>query len=164
MKTFKSILSELILPFILCWFFMSALIDIIAVPTVFKNISNLEEGGRIGMTIFGRFNYFEIFFAIFILAGLLSHKIKSKFLISLSVFLLMLSLFYTFFMTPMIANTSIQIHKIMVLDPQYEVLQKQHNYYHHLYRYFDSAKLIILLGFSVIMIRINIKRMHKECV
>ncbi len=60
MKMFKCILIEMVLPFILCWFFMTVLVDIVAIPTVFRNISNLEEGGRIGMTIFGRFNLFEI--------------------------------------------------------------------------------------------------------
>jgi fucose 4-O-acetylase-like acetyltransferase len=164
MKTLKSILVELILPFILCWFFMSVLVDIVAIPTIFKNISNLEEGGRIGMTVFGRFNCFEIFFAVSIFLGLVSYKEKSKFLISLSILLLGLSLFYTFFMTPMIANTSIQIHQLAPLDPRFEILQKQHNYYHILYRYFDTAKLLVLLVFAGMVTRLNIKKIHKECV
>jgi hypothetical protein len=164
MKTFKSILVELILPFILCWFFMSVLVDIVAIPTIFKNISNLEEGGRIGMTVFGRFNCFEIFFAVLILLGLLSYKEKSKLLIGLSVLLLVLSLFYTFFMTPMIANTSIQIHQLASGNPQFEFLQKQHNYYHILYRYFDTGKLLVLLVFAGMVMRLNIKKIHKECV
>ena len=164
MKIFKSILVELILPFILCWFFMSLLVDVVAIPTVFKNISNLEEGGRIGMIVFGRFNCFEIFFGVCILLGVLSFKEKSKLMIGAAILLLSLSLFYTFLMTPLIADTSIKIHHILASDPQYEILQKQHNYYHALYRSFDSAKLIGLLVFAVTITRFNIKRIHKGCV
>ncbi|MDO9183689.1 MAG: DUF4149 domain-containing protein [Bacteriovorax sp.] len=164
MKLVKSILVELILPFILCWFFMSVLVDIVAIPTVFKNISNLQEAGKIGMTVFGRFNCFEIFFGSFILLGLLSLKEKSKLMISISVLLLLLSFFYTFYMTPMIAQTSIKIHQVLVTDPQYELLQKQHNFYHIAYRYFDTVKLLVLLAFAGLVIRFNIRRIHKECV
>lgn len=164
MKMFKCILIEMVLPFILCWFFMSVLVDIVAIPTVFRNISNLEEGGRIGMTIFGRFNLFEIFFGFFILLGVLSHQKKSKLMITLSVGFLLLSIFYTLFMTPMIAETSIKIHQIAVTDPQFEILKKQHNYYHGLYRSFDSAKLLLLLFFAGIVMRFNIKKNHKEIV
>lgn len=164
MKTIKNVLVELVLPFILCWFFMSVLVDIVAIPTIFKNISNLQEGGKIGMTVFGRFNCFEIFFGIFILLGVLSPVKKSKLMISVSVALLMLSLFYTFYMTPMIAQTSIQIHQLAVTDPQYEILGRQHNYYHALYRYLDTAKLLVLLLFAFLVMRFNILRVHKECV
>lgn len=164
MKTLKSILVEMILPFIVAWFFMTALVDIVAVPTVFRNISNLEEGGKIGMSIFGTFNRLEIFLGIIVLLGTFSMKEKSKLMISVAVMLLGFSLFYTFFMTPMIANTSIQIHLTAVTDPQYEILKKQHHTYHELYRYFDTTKLLILLTFAGLVTRFNLKRMHKECV
>ncbi|RPJ77814.1 MAG: DUF4149 domain-containing protein [Alphaproteobacteria bacterium] len=164
MKTLKSILVEMILPFIVAWFFMTVLVDIVAVPTVFRNISNLEEGGKIGLTIFGAFNRIEIFLGLVILFGTISMKEKSKLMISGAVVLLVFSLFYTFFMTPMIGDTSIQIHLTAVTDPQYEILKKQHRTYHELYRYFDTTKLFILLGFAAILTRFNIKRMHKECV
>jgi hypothetical protein len=164
MKTVKSILVELVLPFIVCWFFMSLLIDVVAIPTVFKNISNLEEGGRIGMIVFGRFNRLEIFFATFILLGVFSYKEKSLLILALSFILLAFSLFYTFFMTPIIAETSIKIHQLNIIDPQYKILSKQHNYYHAAYRYFDTVKLLLLLFFSFLIIHLNIKRIHKECV
>lgn len=163
MKIVRNILAELVLPFITCWFFMSLLVDIVAIPTVFKNISNLEEGGRIGMTIFGRFNCFEIFFAIFILLGILSCREKSKLMLSLAILLLAFSLLYTFFMTPIIAETSIKIHQLNIADPQYEILSKQHNYYHEAYRYFDTVKLLLLLLFSFLVMRLNIKTIHREC-
>lgn len=164
MNRIKNILAELILPFILSWFFMSILVDIVAIPTVFKNISNLQEAGKIGMTIFGRFNCFEIFFGVFILLGVVSLQKKSKLMISISVTLLILSIFYTFYMTPVISQTNLRIHQLAVTDPLYEVLEKQHNYYHQLYRYFDTAKLLVLLLFATLVTQFNIKRIHKECV
>lgn len=157
MKTLKAVLIELILPFILVWFFSSAFIDIVAVPTVFKYTSNLEEAGKIGMTVFHRFNCLEIFFAVMILFGQFLRSSKSKMLLSLSVLLLALSLFYTFFMTPAIANAAIKMHQVAVTDPMYEVFRNEHGKYHHLYRYFDSAKFLALLFYAGLMIRLNIK-------
>ncbi len=166
MKTIKKILIELILPLIVCWFFMSAFIDILTVPTVFKFTSNLQEAGKIGMTVFGSFNSFEIVFGFLILVGAIVHEKKSKLMISVSFVLLMFALVYKFHMTPMIANTSIRIHLITVTDPEYKVLFEQKNLYHHLYRYFDTAKLLILLSYAVFMVRLNIcsrYNCHKEC-
>lgn len=162
MKTLKSILIELTLPFILSWFFMSVLIDIIAIPTVFKNISNLQEAAKIGMTVFHRFNYFEIFFGVCVLVGVILRPIKTKWMVLLSVALLIVSFIFTFYMTPMIANNSIKMHQVLVTDPMYQVLRDEHNKYHTLYRYFEMAKLFALLFFAGIMIRLNI--LNKESV
>jgi len=163
MKTVNCILKELLLPFILCWFFMSVLVDVVAIPAVFRNISNLEEGGKIGMIVFGRFNCFEIFFGTFILLGVLSYIEKSKLMILTALSLLILSLFYTFHMTPMIAQASVKIHQISVNDALYEVLKKQQNDYHMLYRSLDTVKLLVLLVFAILVIRLNIKKDQKEC-
>jgi hypothetical protein len=163
MKTLKAIFSELALPFILCWFFMSVLVDIVAIPTVFKYTTNLIEAGKIGMTVFHRFNCFEIFFAVFIILGIFFQKETPKMhrsLLGLSCVLLGFALFYTFYMTPMIANTSIHIHELAQNDPMYEVLQRQHTTYHNLYRTFDTTKLLVLLMFAGIKIRLNL--LHKE--
>lgn len=163
MKATKKILIELILPFILCWFLMSAFIDILTVPTVFKYTSNLQEAGKIGMTVFGSFNSFEIIFGILILSGAIVHDKKSKLMIGTSFVLLVFAFVYKFHMTPMIANTSIKIHQIPTTDPEYQALFEQHNFYHHLYRYVDSVKLLILLSYAIFMIRLNICSKHKEC-
>lgn len=162
MKMIKFFLVEMVLPLITAWFLMTLLVDIVAIPTVFKNISNLEEGGRIGMSIFGKFNCLEIFLALGVLAGVSSMKDKSRVLIGLSVLLLAFSLFYTFYMTPMIGNTTVEIHKLALTDPQYQVLTERHRTYHDLYRTFDSTKLILLLVFGGLMLRYNSQRSLKE--
>lgn len=154
----------MILPFITAWFFMTVLVDIVAIPTVFRNISNLQEAGKIGMTLFGKFNKFEIFLGVVVLLGTLCLEEKSKLKISLAVVLLAFSLFYTFYMTPMIGNASAQIHSVAITDPMYAVFKKEHRTYHELYRYFDTTKLLILLAFAGLQTRFNILRMHKECV
>jgi hypothetical protein len=156
MKTLKKILIELLLPFTLSWLLMSALVDFVAIPTVFKNISNLEEAGKIGMTVFHRFNFFEILLGAGILVGTISKEKKAPWQIVLGCALFVLSLFYTFYMTPIIAEAGIKIHQISSTDPQYQVLQMQHTTYHNLYRSLDSAKLIALLIFAIQTLRINI--------
>lgn len=164
MKLTKSILVELILPFLFCWFFMTVLVDIVTIPTVFKNISNIQEAGKIGMSVFGKFNCFEIFFGVMVLAGTLSMKEKSKVFIGISIMLLLTAIFYTFFMTPLIANNSVQLHSVLNTDPQYEVFHKQNILYHKLYRFFDTTKLCVLIGLGIMVARFNLLRMHKECV
>ena len=160
----KKIIIEMILPFLIAWFFMTVLVDIVAIPTVFKNISNMQEGAKIGMTLFGKFNCIEVFLALMILLGVVVMKVKSKVMITFSLALLAFSMIYTFFMTPMIAQNSIQLHQIVATHPHYEILQKEHRTYHDLYRTLDTIKLILLLAFSGLMIRFNIKRTHKESI
>lgn len=164
MKIFKSFLIEMILPFICAWFFMTVLVDVVAVPTVFRNVSKLQEAGKIGMTLFGKFNRFEIFFSLFIFMGTLSMKVKSKELISIATVLLVFSLFYTFYMTPLIANNSLEMHAVAITDPSYAVLKMNNTKYHVFYRYLDTTKLFVLLVFAGLVLRFNLKRMHKECV
>ena len=164
MRIAKMFLVEMLLPFLTAWFFMTILVDIVAIPTVFKNISNMQEGAKIGMTLFGKFNCIEIFLGVAILVGSLLMKEKSKMMIALALTLLTFSIIYTFFMTPMISHNSAQLHLVLATDPQYEILQKEHRTYHELYRTLDTLKLVMLLFFSGLMINSNIKRIHKECV
>lgn len=164
MNRVKSFMVLMILPFLTAWFFMTVLVDIVAIPTVFKNISNMQEAAKIGMTLFGKFNYLEMFLGMAILMGTSLMKKKSKIMIVLAALLLFFSIIYTFFMTPMIAHNSIQLHLIAATDLQYEILQKEHRFYHELYRILDTIKLILLLGFSGFVIYFNIKRMDKEYV
>jgi hypothetical protein len=158
MKQTQAFFRELVLPFILTWFFASAFVDIVAVPSVFKFTSNLQEAGKIGMTVFGRFNKIEIFFALMILAGILSQEKKSKLFMTLSMFLLGLAIFYNVVMTPAIANAGVKMHSVNVLDPLYQVYRNEHAKYHNLYRYFDSTKLIVLLVFAGLNLRLNMKQ------
>lgn len=150
MNSLKKISIEMVLPFITAWFLMTVLVDIVTIPTVFRNSTSIIDAGKIGMTVFGRFNAFETVFAVLVLIGSYfnwrTHCNGKWFYFAIPLFIL--SLVYNFYMTPMIANTTFEIHKTNVLDPMYAVLQSRHAQFHNLYRYFDSSKLIFLLVFA----------------
>lgn len=154
MKKLKMISIEMVLPNIYAWFFMTVLVDIVTIPTVFRNSSSIIDAGKIGMTVFGRFNIFEIVFAFLVLFGsYFNFKIhKNKKWLYFAVPLLILSFVYKFYMTPMISNTTFEIHKTNALDPMFAVLQSRHAQYHNLYRTFDSTKLIVLLIFGSLVL------------
>jgi hypothetical protein len=154
MKILKKFFIEMTLPFILSWFLMTILVDMVAVPTIFRNSSNIIDAGKIGMIIFGRFNSFEIFFALMVFIGsVINYKVlkNTKWLFfSLPLFLLVIS--YKFYMTPMITETTYEIHKTLISDPMYVVLQSRHAEFHNLYRLLDSIKLFVLLFFGSVVL------------
>lgn len=151
----KKISIELVLPFIVAWFLMTVLVDIVTIPTVFRNSTSIVDAGKIGMTVFGRFNAFEIVFAVIVLIGsVVNYKFKkNKKWLFFAAPLLILSLVYKFYMTPMITNTTYEIHKTAVSDPMYAELQSRHAEYHNMYRYLDTSKLIFLLVFIGFVLR-----------
>ena len=159
MKNLKKVSVEMVLPFITAWFLMTVLVDIFTIPAVFRNSTNIVDAGKIGMTVFGRFNIFEIIFAVIVLVGSIINlkTVNNKKWIFFSVPLLFLSLLYNFYMTPMITNTTYEIHATNVLDPIYAVLQSRHAQYHTLYRYFDTGKLIFLLVFGGVVLVDRVK-------
>ena len=160
MNTFKRVMIELVLPVITAWFLMTILVDIITIPAVFRNSSSIVDAGKIGMIVFGRFNFFEIFFAVVVLAGSYFNwrfNCNGKWVV-FAVPLLILSILYTFYMTPMITNITYEIHQTNVQDPMYAVLQSRHAQFHNLYRYFDSSKLLYLLVFGIKVIYDKMKK------
>lgn len=165
MKIFKKISVEIVLPFLLAWFLMTVLVDIVTVPTVFRNSTNIVDAGKIGMIVFGRFNTFELAFSLFILIGaLVNFKVlKNKKWIVMATPLVFWACLYKFYMTPMITATTYEIHKTEVSDPRYVELQSQHAYYHTMYKSFDSAKLIYLLVFMGVVLSDRVKS-NKEII
>lgn len=156
MQTLKKILIELILPFICCWFFMTILVDIFTIPVVFRNIKSLDEAGRVGMSVFGNFNRFEVFFSTVILLGALC-RFPSRKLFYFALPLFTLSLLYTFYMTPMITKLSLAISASTIGEPEFALLQSEHAKFHNLYRKFDMAKLIALLVFMIVVLIDRVK-------
>jgi len=139
--------------------FTTIIVDIIAIPTVFRNISKIEEAGKIGMTIFGLFNYLEIFFALIVLSASLIYFKKNqvkRFLI-FAIPLFILSLCYTFIFTPAITNTTYLIQQTLTTDPLFAELQTKHAFYHQLYRTLDTIKLTTLLIFTLVILVHEVK-------
>lgn len=163
MSTFKKVRLELVLPVVFAWFFMSVLVDIITIPTVFRNSSSIVDAGKIGMTVFGRFNIFEIIFALVVISGawVKYRDLKHKIWMFLAIPLVALSLIYKFYMTPMITNTTYEIHQTQTSDPQYAVLQEKHAFYHNSYRKLEYVKLLLLLGLGGAVL-VNRVRNNKE--
>lgn len=163
MKT-KKVFIELVLPFIVAWLFMTILVDIITIPTVFRNSSSIIDAGKIGMIVFGRFNVFEIIFSLIILIGAICNlKVYgNKKWLFFAAPLVVWALVYKFHMTPMITNTTYEIHKTAVTDPLYLELQSRHAQYHNLYKYFDTTKMLVLLVFSIVVIADKVKGKYQE--
>lgn len=159
MKTLKRVSVELVLPFILAWFLMTVLVDIVTIPTVFRNSTSITDAGKIGMTVFSRFNSFEIVFGFIVLIGSIVNfkATNNKKWLFIAVPLVILPFVYKFHMTPMITSLTYQIHATAPTDPAYIVLQSDHAAYHTMYRYFDSTKLFVLLGFFIMVLFDRIK-------
>lgn len=150
----KNIFITLVLPSLFAWFFLTIFVDIFTVPTVFRTVGDVTIAGKVGILVFSKMNQFEILFGLLTLIGSffyfrIHHSVKW---LVVSVVLFVWSLFYTFYMTPKIADTTYLIHNTQASDPMYIVLQSTHAYYHTLYRYFDTSKLVVLLVFIVLVV------------
>lgn len=161
MKTLKKVFIELTLPLLVSWFLMTVLVDIFTVPAVFRNSSSIVDAGKIGMTVFSRFNIFENAMSLLICVGFYFSALPRRYFI-FSLFLFIWSLNYTFIMTPAISNITFDIHKTLVTSPQYAILQTDHAFYHNLYRKLDSTKLVSLLIFIILVIRQKIKVLEES--
>ncbi len=165
MNNVKRVAIELVLPVIFAWFFMTVLVDIVTIPTVFRNAGNIEAAGRIGMKVFGTFNRFEIVFGLITLIGAFEkfRATRNKKWLMFALPLSILSFVYTFYMTPMITNTTFEIHQTAVSSPLYAELQAKHAMIHNMYRNFDATKLVVLLVFIGVVLFDQVK-LKKESV
>jgi hypothetical protein len=160
MKYVKQTLIELTIPLLVAWFLLTIFVDIFTVPAVFRNSSSIVDAGKIGMLVFGRFNKFELLFSVLVFAGLFLDfkKDHKKRYIIIGGILIVWALLYNFYMTPMITNTTFEIHQTNVTDPLYAELQTKHAYYHNLYRKLDSTKILVLLVFIVMNVTRRVKK------
>ena len=138
------------------WFGMSALVDFVAVPTVFRNISSREEAGNIGMIIFSSFNIVEAVFAFLLLvfAHFFRDIVKwKKTMISTLLGLFALSLVYNFYMTPKITEYTELMRTESEGSAKYQEYEKAHQGIHKAYVKLDGAKLLILLTLMGLALR-----------
>jgi hypothetical protein len=146
-------------PVLLSWLIATLFLDVIAVPTVFRNISNVLDAGRVGMTIFKTFNRIEIIFAVIFLSYGIEQFIserKKKYLI-FSIILFFWILIYNFYLTPSIIYYTEKLHSgVQDINLMIEY-QSKHAFIHKTYRYLDSSKILILLGLIISLTRKNLK-------
>jgi hypothetical protein len=153
----KRVIKYLSVGLILSWFFMTLFVDILAVPTVFKNVSSVEEAGKVGMTIFTAFNRIEFILAFsLLLMSFYFFKINKKSIyLIIPLFLFLWSISYNLYFTPQIIYFTKMIHSHHSSDPQMAFFQQQHTFYHQLYKKLDSIKLLMLFIFLIISLKKN---------
>lgn len=130
------------------WIGMTCLIDFVAVPAVFRNVSSRQEAGTLGMIIFNTFNYVEVVFAVLFASCtfLFKEKIKLKKTYGfLCTFLILLSLTYAFYMSPRITEVNRVKWNLQEGTREYQVLNQEHQFLHSTFRKTDSVKILILL-------------------
>ncbi len=128
------------------WWGTTSIIDFVVVPTVFSVINDFFNAGELGIALFRKFNFFELFFAISILV--FEWRTKNKFILT-SIFLaLFIVIIYTTTLTPHLAQLSRWWKEAdsQGLTSIYGVkdIQQEHQFYHRLYVSLDSLKLLIL--------------------
>jgi Domain of unknown function (DUF4149) len=128
------------------WWGTTAIIDFVVVPTVFSVINDFFNAGELGIALFRKFNLFELFFAISILA--FEWRTKNKFVLIPILFALIIVIIYTTTLTPHLAQLSkwwkeaeslslTSIHGV-------KDIQQEHQFYHRLYVSLDTLKILIL--------------------
>ena len=137
------------------WWGSTALIDFIVVPTIFSVINDFFNAGELGMTLFKKLNFLELFFAISILV--LEWRSRRKVLLLALFSVAAIVIFYFTYLTPKIGQLSswwkeaeaqglLGIHGI-------SDIQQEHQFFHRFYVSLDACKFLILsavLGFKII--------------
>ena len=102
------------------WFFCSAAVDFVAIPTVFKILTDNAIAGKIGVAVFKKFNLLEIVFALALVPAALNlgKGTKRRFVALCSFALLPLPFFYRFYLTPKITETAHVMNQFEEIDPQ----------------------------------------------
>lgn len=155
MENLKKMINLFSLPIIFAWLVFTLFVDILAVPTVFRNVSSIVEAGKVGMTIFTAFNRIELVFAVIFLVYALNRykKVRTTFLLILSTVLLFWSISYNIYFTPKIIYFAEMVHTLPAGDPMIGIYKNQHMFYHTIYRYLDTAKIIYLITALVILVK-----------
>lgn len=137
------------------WWGWTVLTDFFIVPSVFRIVPDFFVAGELGLTVFSRLNLLELPLSLLIL-GLTILPKRSKFLISLSCFLVVIAGTYFFYLTPKIQTLTIwwKEAESQGLSGLHGIddLQLEHQKFHKLYVSIDSIKLLLLtsgLGFLI---------------
>jgi len=156
MNRVDQILLRFLLMFLAAWFFTTIVVDFVAVPSVFRTVTNLEEAGKVGIKVFTKYNILELILGIVITGIFWKLPAQSKKLLwacrILSVILVILILFYMLHLNPNIIKYAGQMHEIGIGNEGFEAVEDQHRFYHHLYVKLDGFKLFSLLFLQIIAV------------
>lgn len=136
----------------------SVLIDFVAAPAIFRNVSNLQEAGTLGMVIFKAFNSLELVLSLIIFGLAFSlcrnNKIKKPWLVLFTA-LVMWAGFFRLYLSPSIIDINQARYELSEESEEFETLSNEHRFYHKLYVKMEGAKVIFLLVGVIMVFRIR---------
>lgn len=144
--------------FLTFWLAPSVLVDFVAAPSIFRNVSSLQEAGTLGMIIFKSLNTLEVLLAlpVLILSGLLAREEKiKKYFMPLFVLLFIWAGMFRFYISPTIIDINEKRYELSETSSEYKELSNQHDFYHKLYVKLEGAKVIMLVAGLVVVFRIR---------
>lgn len=148
--------AKLLLFFMTFWLAPSVLIDFVAAPAIFRNVSSLQEAGTLGMVIFKSFNSLELGLSLIILligALLVNEKKLKKAWLGFFVLMVFFAAFFRFHVSPTIVEVNTQRWELSEESEEYKSLLSTHNFYHGLYVKMEGTKVIFLLGAIILVLR-----------
>jgi len=154
-------LSLWIIPIFFAWLVCTLFVDIIAVPTVFKLSTRIEDAGKIGMSLFKTFNKWELFLSstvlfIYLLSPFKKNPLSLVFI--LFVVLWIFPLTYLFYFTPQITYYGTMLRSGVTDANVLIKLQEMHTMFHQLYKILDLSKMILI----VLAIYLSKKHFHGD--
>jgi len=132
------------------WLGWTVLVDFFIVPTVFQKVSSFFEAGELGIATFSKLNNLELIVAsmLVVITGHLALKKRTFPLFSMAVILWIIVMFYFIYLTPKIAHLTLIWRESEKLGLSgiggISDIQQEHQFYHKLYIYIDSLKILIL--------------------
>lgn len=149
---------KLLIFFLTFWIAPSVLVDFVAAPSIFRNVSSLQEAGTLGMVIFRAFNTLEVVLAlgVFVTSLLLmkEQKFKKPWMVLFTTVVILAGVF-RFHITPSIIEINKERWELPEESTKYVELSERHNFYHKLYVKLEGTKVILLAIGLVMVFRIR---------
>lgn len=142
-------ISSIVMVVLALWLGATLAVDFLAIPSVFKNVTNLAEAGKVGMAVFGKFNVIEVVYALLSLFFLLVITLRNRsrfniFLLSLTLVLTAIALSYLFYFTPELARVTFA--KNETFGPEMRAALESELYFlHSLYIKLDGLKMFLIV-------------------
>lgn len=136
------------------WLISTAVVDFVAIPTVFRSLPDPMVAGQIGIQVFQKFNPLELVCAVVLILGAISFKNLKLKIFSSALMSIVLS--YLFYFTPGIISAAQRLDKYsgQPESAEYKEAKADHNFFHKTYVKIDGGKLLLLLLSSGLMIRL----------
>ncbi len=131
------------------WAATTALIDFLAVPTVFRALASVEGGvlvgGGIGASLFSAYNWAELILGLLFVAGLFLRRVHYRVLLmALGLVLLGIVLTYVVYLVPGIKDAFELMRAPEVGEAAQTYAQEKMEPLHRTYIVLDSIKLLLL--------------------